>query len=511
MPERSSHRCSGIGRGRVFGSICNICHRPASCLYCLAHVKLIGMQKFITTQLFLLFLCCSAFAQEQEKAAQLAEIIRSVNVPGIQLIHTKNDKPEIYNIGMIGYGANQHVSSNTIFEAASLSKSVFAYAVLRLADRGLIQLDTPLLTYIGTYERFDRTNPAYGKITARMVLRHTTGLPNWGDSSGAKLLFPPDSCFSYSGEGYQFLQKTVEKITGKTLNQLAQAEVFGPLQMTHSSYQWITKFDTVSAFGNGPEEIKRHSVQNAAYSLLTNAHDYSIFLQSLASGKGLKKETWQMMLSTQTPANWFGNEATEANSHISWGLGVGLQQNEKGKAAWHWGDNGSFKCFYILFPATHESLVYFTHSNKGLFIAPEVVDLFLGKQTTWSIKWIGEGYDSPYVLKAFRARLLKTGFAHGAAVMADLQSKDPGFTLMEHDLNEFGYILLQQHDNNNAIDIFKLNTALHPESANAFDSMAEGYESAGNVALAIQNFKRCLELNPKNDYAAEHLKKLSGK
>jgi CubicO group peptidase (beta-lactamase class C family) len=185
------------------------------------------------------------------------------------------------------------------------------------------------------------------------VLRHTTGLPNWGNEKEAKLMFSPDSCFSYSGEGFVFLQKTIEKITSKPLNKIAQEEIFSPLKMENSSYEWTNKFDSTSAFGNSANEIKRHSSQNAAYSLLTNAHDYNAFLQAVTSGKGLKLATHRMMIGEATPTNWYNHKVTEATSHINWGLGVGLQQNENGKAIWHWGDNGGFKAFYIVFPATH--------------------------------------------------------------------------------------------------------------------------------------------------------------
>jgi CubicO group peptidase (beta-lactamase class C family) len=466
------------------------------------------MKKLILIYLLLPMLLSSAFSQNSKKGARLMEISRAVNVPGIQLIYTKNNKTEEYDLGLSGNGSDKKVTTNTIFESASLSKCVFAYAVLRLYDRGLIDLDKPLLSYIGKYARFDTTDARYNKITARIVLKHKTGLPNWGNEKGVKMMFTPDSCFSYSGEGFVFLQRVVEKITGKPLNQVANEEVFGPLNMTGSSYEWTNKFDTVSAFGNSAEQIKRHSNQNAAYSLLTNAHDYTVFLQALVNGTGLKPETQQLMLEKATPGNWFNHTAAEATNHIWWGLGVGIQENEKGRAIWHWGDNGDFKAFYIVFPATHESIVYFTHSNKGLFIAPEVIDLFLGKQTTWAIKWIGEGYDSPYTIKSFRAGLMKRGFDHTAEITKSLKRKDTSFNLSEHDLNEFGFILMQQDKNSEALEIFKLNISLNPKSGDLYDSLAEAYVKLGDKKLAAENFKRCVELNPKNDYAAEQLKKL---
>ena len=128
-----------------------------------------------------------------------------------------------------------------------------------------------------------------------MVLRHTTGLPNWGDKKFARLIFTPDSTFSYSGEGFQYLQRAVEKRTGKSLNEIAWQEVFIPLGMANSSYTWTDKFDTLSAFGDSPDAVNRHKEEKAAASLLSCAHDYAIFLRALMVGTGLKAETHRMM------------------------------------------------------------------------------------------------------------------------------------------------------------------------------------------------------------------------
>jgi CubicO group peptidase (beta-lactamase class C family) len=445
-----------------------------------------------------------AFSQEKK----LDDILKDANIPGIQLLYTKNNKVQVYNLGVTAQGSTQKVTSNTIFEAASLSKSVFAYAVLKLNDRSIISLDTPLLHYIGTYQRFDPKDPRYAKITARMVLRHTTGLPNWGDDAGVKLIFPPDSTFSYSGEGYLFLQRVMEKRLNKSLNDIMQEEVFTPLKMENSSYVWIDKFDTVSAFGNSEEAKNRHKNQNAASSLLTNANDYTTFLKALIAGKGLKPETHKMMFEKASTGNWFHHDIKEANQHINWGLGLGLFENEKGKVIWHWGDNGDFKCFYLAYPDRNEIFIYFTHSNNGLNITGDVLDLFLGKQTWWPVKWLNYGYKSPVEIKALRAKLDKQGYEHAIELVNELRRKDPSYELPENDLNELGFLLMQQDKKKDAAEIFKLNINLYPNSGNAYDSLAEDYEAMGENALAIKNFKRSVELNPKNTYRAEHIKKL---
>jgi CubicO group peptidase (beta-lactamase class C family) len=449
--------------------------------------------------------CCPA----QGHQAQLEAIIRDADVPGIQLVYTRNGQAHAYNAGVIKEGSARKVNSGTIFQAASLSKSVFAYAVLRLCDRGIINLDTPLLHYIGRYERFPSQDGGYARITARMCLRHTTGLPNWGNDSSVSLLFPPDSCWNYSGEGYWFLQTVIEKKLNKPLNDIMQEEVFLPLGMENSSYVWNERFDSVAAEG-GPESEKgrRYTKANVAYSLLTDANDYTIFLQALSAGRGLKPATRQILFEKASPADRYGKAIQDADPYIDWGLGMGLQHNEKGKSAWHWGDNGDFKCFYMAYPDSKETLVYFTHDRKGLNIATDVLKEFFGPQTCWAIKWLGYGYESPLSMKIFRAELAKRGYDHAAEVAAEEKKKDTAFHLTENDLNGFGYLLMAKKKTEDALEIFKLNTSFYPESYNVYDSEAEAYEAVGDKALAIKFYRRSLELNPKNANATEHLKKL---
>jgi len=461
------------------------------------------MQKLIIIT-GILFYCCPMFAQEQ----QLQELTKQYGIPGIQLVCIKGNKVQSFNLGTVSKESNKKVTANTIFEAASLSKCVFAYTVLRLYDKGVISLDTPLIHYVHTYERFDTADPRYASITARMVLRHTTGLPNWGDDKYARLIFTPDSTYSYSGEGFQYLQRAVEKLTNKSLNELAQQEVFTPLGMTNSSYTWSSRFDTLSAFGNSADAINGHTKQMAAASLLTCAHDYALFLQAVITGKGLKPETHNMMLEKQSAGIWFKHRVTEANNHIWWGLGMGLQENETGRWAWQWGDNGDFKGFCIVNPKKKEALVYLTHSNWGLHITTDVLNAFFPKQTWWPPVWIGYEFYEKENIEKFWSELDKKGYDHAAEIAADLKQKDTSFKMPESDVNDIAFILLGKNKKNEAIDIFKYNLAANPNSADAYEGLAEGYEDIGNKELAIQNFRKSVELNPKNNYAAEYIKKL---
>ena len=470
------------------------------------------MKKQFVISFCLLLGTLQSFAQQPDKAEKLKEIIQSVNIPGIQLIYSKDGHTEAYNLGVIAPGSTVPVTGASIFEAASLSKAVFAYSVLRLADRGVIALDTPLLHYIGgSYDQFYPGNPAYGKITARMVLCHRTGFRNWRDGDKIRLLFPPDSCFNYSGEAYMFLLAVVQQITHKDLEQLGKEEVFEPLGMKNSSFRWDPKFAPVSTFGSDSTAIKRHSGLYAASSLLTNATDYNIFLDAVASGKGLKPETHRLMLSQQSAGNWFNHPAIEATKHIGWGLGVGLQTNEKGTAIWQWGDNGEFRSFYIDFPARHERLLYFTHSFRGHYITQDIVDLFLGKQTTWCIPWVRNGYADwdgyaigyadPYAVNRFRAQLIKQGFEHAAGIWKNEIRQNPRFTITEGDMRAFAHILGESGQKKNALEILKLNAAIYTKNSNALEGLAEGYRDLKNRKLAISYARQSLALDPGNKQA----------
>jgi CubicO group peptidase (beta-lactamase class C family) len=450
------------------------------------------------------------FAQQQ----QLQSLIKQYGIPGIQLVCIKGNKEENFNLGTISTTSYKKVTSTTIFEAASLSKCVFAYTVLRIHDKGIISLDTPLLHYLGSYNRFNSADPRYAKITARMVLRHTTGLPNWGNSI-LPLLFEPDSVFSYSGEGFQFLQHVVEKLTNKSLNELAQQEVFAPLGMTNTSYTWIDKFDTLAAFGNSPDAVNGHKKQMAAASLLTCAHDYTIFLRALMTGKGLKPNTYKAMLEHQSAGNWFNHRSAEDNKYISkankyiwWGLGIGLQENETGKWIWHWGDNGDFKGFCIANPQRKEALVYFTYSKWGLHITTDILNAFFPKQTWWTPIWIGYEFYEKKNMSAFWSQLDKQGYNNAMEIAQDLKQKDTSFLLPESDITDLAFILLGKKLNKEAIDIFKYNIAANPNSANAYESLAEGYQGIGEKRLAIENYKKAAALNPNDTYSTEQIKKL---
>src|SRR5580658_5993079 len=245
----------------------------------------------------------------------IPQLLEKSDVPGMSIALIRDGRV----VWSAGFGVSnavtrKPVTTNTIFEAASLSKPVFAYAVLRLVDEGKLNLDTPLNRYLGN--NYDVVNDdRINLITARRVLSHTSGFPNWRDNDGTKTLlihYNPGEKWSYSGEGMVYLSKVVEKITGMRFEAFMQKYALQPLEMTASSYIWRNRFDSLKAYRhdelgalngrNQPADGKEdtlHDNGNAAASLQTTPGDYAKFIIAIMNGTGLKKATWREMLTPQ--------------------------------------------------------------------------------------------------------------------------------------------------------------------------------------------------------------------
>src|SRR5271163_2080685 len=220
------------------------------------------------------------------------ELMKKDGVPGLAMVVIRNGKTTwVHGFGIKETTTGQPVTVETVFEAASLSKPVFAYGVLKLVEQGKLGLDVPLTTYLP--KPYIAGDERLAKITARIVLSHRTGFPNWrGDDGLLPIYFSPGERFSYSGEGYIYLQHVVAQITGKPLDVYTDEVVFKPSGMTNTSYVWRPDFDARTATGHHsdgkPAELWKPKEAGAASTLNTTAKDYALFVEAVLNGKGLK-------------------------------------------------------------------------------------------------------------------------------------------------------------------------------------------------------------------------------
>jgi CubicO group peptidase (beta-lactamase class C family) len=465
----------------------------------------------------------SALRMKEKKEALTArleniipQLMREGDVPGLAISLIRDGKVFWQHpFGVVNAETKAPVTDSTVFEAASLSKPVFAYGVLKLVESGKLDPDTPLTKYLpGAYvENDERLN----QITARRVLTHTTGFPNWRPRGGAlKIHFTPGEKFSYSGEGFVYLQKVIEHLTGGPLDVYMKRAVFDPLGMTSSSYVWQDRYKSLKAFGHNPAgnvtEQRKPTEANAAASLNTTVGDYARFVLAVMNGTGLKKETARLMLTPQIKVdeacrNCIGRGSGRVSPSISWGLGWGLQHTDEGDAFWHWGDsNNDVQCYIVAFPKQKLGLMVFTNSGNGHSIIPAIIKETIGGQQP-AIAWIGyEPYNSAARL------LLKDILARGVAAINEYlerRKSNPGAGVLNEDqMNRLGYQLLGRKRVTEAIEVFKLNVADFPQSSNVYDSLGEAYAAGGDKEMAIKNYQKSVELNPQNENGIQALKKL---
>ena len=446
--------------------------------------------------------------------ADIPVLLEKSDVPGMSIALIRHGKL-VWSKGF-GVGnskTNKPVTSNTIFEAASLSKPVFAYAVLRLVDEGKLDLDTPLNKYLGNnYDVVD--DDRINLITARHVLSHTSGFPNWRDADGTKTLlihFKPGEKWSYSGEGMVYLSRVVEKITGLRFESFMQQYALQPLGMTSSSYIWRDRFDTLKAYRhdvlgavsgrNQPESGKEdtlHDDGNAAASLQTDPEDYAKFIIAILNGTGLKRTTWQQMLTPQARVD-------SKYPALAWGLGIGLETMPEGTWFWHWGDNGDAKAYVAAFLPDKDAVVYFADGSNGLSFTKEILDDAIGGEHPALAHLNYDRYNSQ------TRRLTKAILTHGAIEPLKEyreQRAKTGDTVNEGSMNDLGYLLLRLKKPDDAIQVFIQNTEDHPASWNVWDSLAEAYMDMGDKDKAIKYYEKSLQLNPDNTNGAKQLKKL---
>lgn len=314
-----------------------------------------------------------ALLTPQALQAQLA----AFDVPGIalaRLTHCEPSEPVV--AGRATVDPPRAVTPATVFEAASLSKPVFAWLVMQLVDDKLIDLDRPFahaFAHAFDYARIP-DKAAFALLTPRMVLTHRTGLPNWVDGDThfpdrvAPIPFrhPPGTAYSYSGEAFQLLQTFVEKRTGRSLQALFEARL--GRWMPHSTFTQPLRPGTVASRGyasagdaaSGRDMSNLTDYPMAAASLVTTAQDYARFLSLVCKREGLSRAAYDDMLRPQSPMPPGGSPWPTAR-----GLSWAITDRAGATLISHNGSNGEYRAYAGFERESGDGLVILTNGAKG--------------------------------------------------------------------------------------------------------------------------------------------------
>lgn len=313
---------------------------------------------------------------------QVPEWLQKAGVPGLGIALVQ-DASLAWNrgFGVKDTSSNELVDSLTMFEAASMSKPVFAYLVMKLCESGVMGLDVPLTKYLSS--RLIEGDARLDMITARHVLSHTGGFQNWrSEKTPLAIHFTPGSKYMYSGEGYSYLQGVVTQLLGQPFETFMTKRLLEPVTMTSSRYVWSGEAARRMARPHGPDgkpiDHNRSTVSSvarygAAGALLSTPADYAKFVIEVVDPKPpdfsrLKSESVRDMLRPHV-------KLEGAEFPASWALGWQIFHNTNRDFIYHGGDNRGSHCAAVASVAGKSGFVAMTNGENGASVLRNILTM----------------------------------------------------------------------------------------------------------------------------------------
>jgi CubicO group peptidase (beta-lactamase class C family) len=415
------------------------------------------------------------------------------------------------------------ITTQSLFHMASVTKPFVATSVMQLWERGRVDLDAPVTTYLPYFRLAD---DRYKSITVRLMLSHISGMPDVTDYEWDKpqyddgaleryvrslgslsMIAAPGARFRYSNMAYEVLGDLISKVSGETFEDYVRHNILDPLGMK-SSTLLVKQADqqklTVPHVQTPSYEIavskvfpynRMHSPSSTLYSNVMDMTRWAIANMNRGELDGkriLKTSTYDLMWK---PA---GPEFQQVG--ISWFLG----KYKDHPTISHSGGDDGFRSMLTMIPDLGIAVVMMTNSEQpGLGVLTNAaLDVALGLKP-----------DPPVIKKNIDAALYRIitreGVESAVRQYHELKSnQNDQYNFQEQFLNRLGYNLIRQSKVKEAIEVLKLNVEAYPSSGNAYDSLAEAYMTGGQKELAIKNYEKSLELDPGNSNAAERIKKM---
>ncbi|WGK64857.1 serine hydrolase domain-containing protein [Croceiramulus getboli] len=336
------------------------------------------------------------FAMEpQELSSYLQEKIEDIGIPGLSFALINEGEVVFYNTyGYANLEEQLAVDENTIFEGASISKSVFGFFAMTFVDAGLLDLDRPLFEYLPNPDL--ENDPRYKEITARMVLSHQSGLPNWREDdpeNKLRLLFDPGTSYNYSGEGYQYLAEVLKELADtdwQGLDERFRESVAAPLQMEHTvfvqtPYTRANKAEPYDEKGNRVDweqdywYQKNDSVFVAPASIHSEAREFSKWMIGVMNEEILTQESYRKLLQPQALVE------QGDNGDVYYTLGFFNLDIPGTDIYFHGGNNQGFTSWFALDTTKKWGFVLFTNSEYGEQLGNELMFYLITGPDTWKL------------------------------------------------------------------------------------------------------------------------------
>lgn len=447
----------------------------------------------------------------------------SRNIPGLQLAIVRDNK--IVKTGHYGYSNLQDsikVSDNTLFPINSMTKAFTGVAIMQLVEQGKIAVDDPVSKHLSDLPQ------AWRAVTIKQLLAHTSGLPLIMSGHFAELIpakspedafeqtrslpmrSEPNTRFEYNQTGYILLGQIIDKHAGMPFVEFITQQQLNkvPMPLTAGAgfgqSQYIVKNQARQYF-YGPEGRLENYLGGYAPMLRTaagmSASATELASYSIALRQGKLFKTKESLDTLWQPAR-LNNGKTAGFNQLENGYAMGWQtwHREQHPAISASGGNASSMVIY-----PEDDLTIIVTSNKlgssPVRFIDEIAGFFIPQMKAVN------GWGLPKDIATLYKALQQKGFEHAIEVATRLQ-KTQGTQFDVNQVNDWGYRFVSDNQLELALEVFKLNVHLHPEVANAWDSLAETYLALGDKRNAKKYYQKVLQLAPGNAHATKQLEAL---
>lgn len=464
----------------------------------------------------LLLLCFTVTvltAKTQSVSDSIANLVKYYNDNGLfsGAVLVANGNNIVYKgaVGMANQEWQLPNTTQTRFRLGSVTKQFTAMLILQLVQEGRLSLNGKITDYLTNYRK-----ETGSQVSIHHLLTHSSGIPNYTDNESffpnavkpysvadfvriycsGDLEFTPGAEFSYSNSGYFILGAILEKMTGKTYEQLLKERILEPLGMKQTGYDMHEYIIPGRASGY---ETKLSGYQHASYlnmglpyaagSMYSSVEDLMIWNQALYGNKLLADSLKRKMF----------DGYLELDKNIKAGYGwfnEKIQTPDTNKVIhmiWHNGGINGFMTELARFP---EERIFITvldnASNNTSLLFRDIIATVYGLPLEPK---------KPTLSYAIRKKIESSSIAEAAdyfATIPEVEKKQYTLAGTERLINRWGYERMnEQTDLPGALKLFELNTKLFPNSSNVYDSYGEALASAGKYDQAVANYQKSVQLD----------------
>ncbi|MBU5590172.1 serine hydrolase [Clostridium sp. MSJ-4] len=458
------------------------------------------------------------------------EYIKAEFVPGLAVgVVYNNEVIYTKGFGVKNIDTKEPVDENSLFHMASVSKTFVATGIMQLVEQGKINLDKCLIEYLPYFKLKDER---YKNITIRQILNHTSGMPDEEDYEwdkpkyddkaleryvrsvdGRELMWEPGEKFAYSNIAYEILGHVIEKVSGMSFEEYMKENILDVVKMKESNFlkPLVSKdlltsphiLDVKNGYGATVSEVfpynRAHGPSSTLCSNVVEMCNYAIanINEGRFQGDKILKNTSYSELWREYASTEWGGYTSKIG--LSWFLG----QYKGNKVMSHSGMDTGFRSNLIILP------------ERGIAVVVMINAYYIGtKILCTSILDILLGEEVHYIKTSLAQHIIRTMFNNNSEIALKeydkiKQNSIERYLVYEDEFNAIAYQLLERKRVKEAIDVLKISIEIFKESANLYDSLGEMYLCEGNKKLALESYKKSVELDPNNENGKKMIEELS--